>query len=236
MAADKGGGMFSAGLADMKPTSLMHALSEIENFSVAEMDADLPTGFVTTKISMEFTERGFITALVGTTFTYSESIISFLAAKGLIPIFTSTNPGIFESLFSYAMNLALPLSFALMIGLILFRTFRGAATKKLINSFLSGYVSTIIVLAIAYFLLENIVYYKVLTHANIAKWTDEGRQIFNNQWSQPYYLLMNIRSVLIPSGMFSLLASIGSAGIIIVLWVIGTIRSNRFSAFLKQWE
>ncbi len=173
---------------------------------------------------------------MSTTFTFFESIVSFLAAKGIIPIFGSTDPGLHESLFSYLMNLALPLSFALLIGMIMYRTYRGSATKRLVNSFLAGYVFTLIIFSATWFMVLNLVYYKFLTVPHIESWAASMAHSLNRDFTWAYNFLMNVRGVLIPSAIFSLMASMGGAAIITFMWIGGTVRSNRFKAFVQEWE
>jgi hypothetical protein len=224
------------GLADMNPTSLIHALSQIEHLSMVEMDNDLPPEYINSLNTLHFTEMGFKAALTSTLFCFSESIVTFMAVKGHIPIFGSTHPSLLEELYSYTMNLALPLSFSLLIGMILFKTFRGAATKKVINSLLTGYVASVAIWSVVFFLLINIIHYKLLTPESIYNMVSTLNETLRKEWVWPYDWLMKMRSVLIPSALFALFSSIASVSVIASLWYIGLRRSEKFKDFLQEWE
>lgn len=224
------------GLADMRPTSLIHALSQIEHLSMVELDSDLPPEYINSLNTLHFTEMGFKAAMTSTFFCFSESVITFLAVRGYIPIFGSTAPNLIEELYSYTMNLALPISFSLLIGMILFKTFRGAATKKVINSLLTGFVASVIIWSIVLFLAINIVYYKLLTPEKIYNMAYTLNEILKQEWLWPHEWLMRIRSVLLPSALFAAFSSMASVSVIATLWYIGLKKSERFKKFLKEWE
>ena len=224
------------GLANMNPTSLIHALSQIEHLSMVEMDSDLPGEYINSLNTLHFTEMGFKAALTSTFFCFSESIVTFMALKGLIPVFGSNNLSLIEELYIYAMNLALPMSFSLLIGMILFKTFRGSATKKVINSLLTGYVASVVIWSVVFFLLFNIIYFKLLTPESISKITSSLNKALTTDWSWGYNWLMNIRSVLVPSALFALFSSLVSVSVVAFLWYVGLRRSEKFRRFLKEWE
>jgi len=231
----QGGPVYSAGVSDVKPRSLMQAISEIEQFFAAEIDSNIPHEALTTVVQFSFAEVGFKSALMSTGFAFFESLINFLALKGVIPIFGSENPALFDTIFSYVMNLSLPLAFSFLIGIMLFNVYHGNITKRVIKSFITGYVITTLFFTMFFFFILHITYYKWLTLENITSIANalttvkiDSVKVFN--------FLTRVRGALIPSCLFATFVCICSCGVIAIFWGLGAVRAKRFETFLKEWK
>ena len=231
----QGGPVYNTGTADVKPRSLMQAISEIEQFFAAEIDSNIPQEALTTVVQFSFAEVGFKSALISVCFAFFESLVNFLALKGVIPIFGSENPTLFDTIFSYVMNLSLPLAFSFLIGIMLFNIYHGNITKRVIKSFISGYIMTTLFFTMVFFFIMHITYYKWLTLEHItgiasvfAAAKFGSVTIFN--------FLMRVREILIPSCLFATFVCICSCGVIVIFLGLGAIRAKRFETFLKEWK
>lgn len=221
--------------------SLIHAISEIEQFSVAEMNSELPEGSLPIAASLSFFEVGMKSGLLSGFITAIMTPLMMAASENLIPVFGEFEHTFFNRLFSIALTITFPVSYALFIFTSLTKSYAGNITKKAINNLVGGVstgtiVKTCIVILLFHFLCFNT--FDADAIVDKLSWIDSIGFIskLNLDYESVFDWIMKFRVLLIPSSYF--IAFINTVFVIIVVFavIIGRYRTKAKKEFLKEWE
>jgi hypothetical protein len=224
-----------------RPKSLIQAISEIEQFSVAEMHSELPEGAMPTLTGVSFFEVGVKSSLISGIVTALTTPLMIAAGEELIPVFGDRELTLFDKIFSVLITVSLPVSFALFICVILTRSYAGNITRKAINSLVGGLSSGKIGMTILVVLLFHYVAFITLSSANVIRAINWVSGIFfvpmlHIDFGSIYRRIMDIKSVLIPSAYFIAFVNLLFVGIVSLAVVIGRRKTKLRKEFLREWE
>lgn len=120
----------------VKPKGLIDAISEIEQFYVAESEgSEIPERFFTIKNRIEFFEVGFKGSFISGLVTVLLTPVAIGVIENMIPVFGSGEPSAYDKLFVFAIALSFTIGYSLFIG-VLGRYYRGKVTRSMIRNFL----------------------------------------------------------------------------------------------------
>lgn len=127
--------------SDIRAKGLLHALSEIQQFSAVEYRTSLPEGVVPIQPRMSFWSLAGKEAFVLTFYTFVTAPFSFAVFDKILPVFGSYNPDITDKIFSYLLSAAPTLALTMLIMFILTtRTYLGKTTENIVTHFLLSYI------------------------------------------------------------------------------------------------
>lgn len=221
-----------------KPRGLIHAISEIEQFSVAEQEAEIPDEALTTGVALSFFEVGLKTGLLSGLVTTLLTPVMIAASRQLLPVFGSYNMNLFDRLFSLLLTVSLPLGYALFVGLILTRIYSGNITKKTTNNLIGGLCSGAFLKGVISFLFFHFVYIKV-TEYKLAEWITwfmNTRFAPDFNYQKIYDWLVEFRAIFIPSAYFVLAVNFTFIMILLISLSVGRIKAKKWKAFMDKWK
>ncbi len=239
---DKGGDehlIFPGDGESTKPRSLIHALSEIEQFSVAEMNSEIPEGAMTVATGLSFFEVGIKSGLLNGLVTVIMTPLMMAAGAKLIPIFGDKDPTLFDRLFSVALSVSFSICYALFIFTILSRSYIGNVTRKATNNLVAGLSSGIISKAILSYLIFHFLQIKILTQENIVTIIKKLQDIpflSRYDYNALYQWMTDFSKVFVPSAYFVIVISMIFTSIVVSAVIIGMRRTKRRRIFLEEWE
>jgi hypothetical protein len=232
-------------MTDVRATSLFHALSEIEQFSAAEMRVSLPDGVVPMLPKLSFMDVGFKNGVVTTAITFLLAPITMLAVDHFIPVFGSDNPSWLDKAFVYAFASAPAWALALLIAFVSAKTYRGQVTKSLINGLLFSYAISKITLSIFLIAVAYFIYSRVFTAELVYKIVDSGRDVIEFIQNHliktasiegTYYFLLGFRETIIKAANFAALLHVGTATVLLISHIIGIQRTKKIELLRREWE
>jgi hypothetical protein len=232
-------------MVDVRATSLFHALSEIEQFSAAELRTDLPEGVVPLLPKFSFMDVGFKNGTVTTAVTFFLAPFSMAAIEHLIPVFGDNNPSLLDKLFVYAFASAPAWAMAMLIAFISMKTYRGRITKTLINNLLFSYATakisvSIFLMAIGYFIYSRVFTADLISNSmTTLKTVVEfiSASVNNNFTSDKiYYFLLDFRKIIIKAVNFAALLHVGTAVMLLISHIIGVQKTRQIELLRKEWE
>jgi hypothetical protein len=121
-----------------RPKDLIQAISEIEQFSVAEMNSEIPEGSLPIKTALSFGDVGVRSGLFSGLMTAVTTPLMMAAGQKLIPIFGEYEPSLFNQVFSIALAIAFPICFGIFLFMSLTKSFAGNITRRAIDYLAGG--------------------------------------------------------------------------------------------------
>jgi len=234
MAAEKKDAYITSETSDMAPRGLLHALSEIEQFSVSEKASPIPEEALTTINLLSFFTVGFKTAIISGLVTALLSPAMFAVQEGIIPVFGDYELTFFDSAFVVAVTTSFSLGVALLIFMVFRRIYRGNVTKKAIHSLVGGIFSGAFFASIVVLVFYHILHYQYLTPEGIA-YAVNFLPVSLKPGYRTAYWIFKFSEELIPSAYFQFSVSMLTSGIIASSIVVGRIRSKKYEAEKKKW-
>lgn len=231
----------SAGGKTTKPKSLIQAISEIEQFSVAEMNSEIPEGSLPQATALSFMDVGIKSGLFSGLMTALSTPFMMAAGQKLIPIFGEYEPSLFNQIFSVALTIAFPICFGIFLFMSLTRSYAGNITKRAID-YLAGGVATGTAIKTGLFIwVFHYVCFQVLDADKVIDalhWISRLPLIdhLNLDYQLIFDWTMEFKLVLIPSTYF--MTFVNGVFIVTVLMalVIGRYRTWVRKKFLREWE
>ena len=228
-------------MVDVKATSLFHALSEIEQFSAAELRTGLPDGVVPLLPRFSFMDVGFKNGAITTMVTFLLTPFSMAAIENIIPVFGSTSPSFLDQAFVYAFASAPAIAMAMLIAFISMKTYRGRITKSLINNLLFSYAAAKISASIFFVALGYFIYSRVFTPGvayAIANTTNDIFDLFSASLNTEgvYHFLLKFRSIILKAYHFAALLHVGTALILLFSHFVGVHRTRSIEILRREWE
>jgi len=224
-----------------KPKSLIHAISEIEQYSVAEINSELPEGSLPIAASLSFFEVGLKSGLLSGFITAVMTPSMMAASENLIPVFGEVDQSLFNRLFSIALTVTFPISYALFIFMSLTKSYAGNITRKAINNLVGGVsVGTIMKTFIVVLLFHFMCFHTFDADAIIDKlnWFHDLTFVpkLNLNYEAIFAWVMAFKVLLIPSAYFVAFINTVFVLIVVLAVIIGRHRTTVKKEFLKEWE
>lgn len=237
--SSSGGAVITAAAQDASAKSLFHALSEIEQLSIAELRSNLPEGSLPMQPRFTFIDVACKSAAMMTFMTFLTAPFSIAVTEKIMPAFGNTNPSIIDKLYVYLFSCAPALAFSILITAIISRTYTGTVTKGIVSRFTSSYISTKIVLSLLLLLICYALAQNFFTTENV--WGALGYfDVFFKSAPQKketiYYFLMEFQQVIVPASIYATLVHIGTAGIITAGYLKGVIKTRKIERLRREWE
>jgi len=229
-------------MTDVRATSLLHALSEIEQFSASEMRVGLPDGVVPMLPRLSFLDVGFKNGAITTAITFLLAPITILAVNHIIPVFGSKDPHLIDRVFVYAFASAPAVALTLLIAFVSAKTYRGQVTKSLINGLLFSYAATKIIISMILMGVMYYIYLRVLTEQAVYNISDTVQSVMEFIKGEEtsvegiYRFLMELREAIVKAASFSALLHVGTATVLLISHIIGIQRTKKIELLRREWE
>jgi hypothetical protein len=224
-----------------KPKSLIQAISEIEQFSVAEMSSEIPEGSLPIATALSFMEVGIKSGLMSGLMTAVTTPLMMAAGQRLIPIFGEFEPALFNKTFSIALAVIFPVCFGIFLFAALTKSYAGNITRRAIDYLIGGVSTGTAIKTILFMLLYHYVCFQTLDPdvvVNALLWLQKLTLFLklNINYEAVFDWLMDFRRILIPSSYFILFINSAFMVILVMALVIGRYRTRVRKEFLKEWE
>ncbi len=230
-------------MVDVRATSLFHALSEIEQFSAAELRTDLPDGVVPILPKFSFIDVGMKNALVTTLATFLLAPVTMSVTHYLIPIFGQSKPKLIDEVFVYSFASAPAVAMTLLIGFIAMKVYRGNITKTLTNNLLFTYGMTKIMASIFLMGVGYFIHNRVYTPDHIYSILDFIRPVIEFVQAKipislegTYSFLLAFRGIIVSAVNFAALLHVGTAVLLLISHLVGIQRTRKIELLRKEWE
>lgn len=224
-----------------RPKSLIHAISEIEQFSVAEMHSEIPEGSLPLATALSFYEVGFKHGFISGLITAVMTPFMMLANENLIPVFGEFDKSLFDRLFSIALTITYPIAFALFLYMTLTKSYAGNITRRAINNLVGGVSTGAIAKTILMFFLYHFISIRFLEPDKISALLNKIRTTWlidrlNINYGKVFDLLMGVREILIPSAYYLLIVNFIFVSIVVYAVIVGRNKTSRIKLFKQEWE
>ncbi len=238
MSSNSGGAVITGSPQDASAKSLLHALSELEQLSVAELRSSLPEGSMPMQPRFTFVDVACKNAAAMTFATFLAAPFSIAVAEHIMPAFGSVTPSLIDKVYVYLFSSAPAIAFSLLITSVISRAYTGKVTSRLVNYFTSSYVMTKMMLSLVLlllfaqasaFLTPDVVWKIVSFFDFLFRKTPQAKET-------AYMWLMEFREILIPSAVYATLVHLGTAALISAGYIKGVMRTKRIEVFRREWE
>lgn len=221
-----------------KPTSLLMALSEIEQFSYAERSSLISKEALTTITLTEFSIVGFKYAIKSTIALALLTPPIVMVKNNMLPIFGNTSPSLFDKFFAYALAVSMPLSFVIFIAYIIQKSLFGELTKKAVKNLTMGLISGKLFATFVTWIVFNIIYTSIFTKkliSNFVKYLDKKQ--WKPTWDlESIYLWLSLaRESIIDSLSQIMIINILFVSIILGAIALGGYNNRRYKRFIEEW-
>ena len=210
-----------------KPEGIIALLSQIQRISSVERGgAELPEGYVTMKLKIDYLTAGFKISFFTSLMMGLLMPLAVAVVLGKIPIFGSTSQGILDKAYIILFTISISLSYAFLIGTTLMKCGTPNATKDLISQFLGGYNIGIIFKMVVIFTSFHMLYFlfpeqRIFDYFSSMVANLEKDGFLFNTINQAYQLMVTLHSVLIESAYLTALTGILSIIIVYSYIYIG---------------
>lgn len=221
---------------DMKPRGLLHALSEIEQLSVSEKKGSaIPEEAITTANLISFFTVGVKIAIINILITMVLSPVMFAARGGLIPVFGTYNPSGFDVVYIFLLTISFSTGVALFMFAILRKVYMEHTTKRVVGSFISGFVSGTIFGVFISILLVHIVYYSYLTPEGLSHLYWKIPEFIRPGY-RTYWWFMRFGEALIPGVYFQGFVNFFSVLIVLSAYFMARMKTARIKRLNEIWS
>ena len=223
---------------DASAKSLFHALSEIEQLSLAEMRSDLPEEVLPLQPRFSFIDVACKSAALMTAITFITAPFSIAVVQKVMPAFGNTDPSIIDQIYVYAFSSAPVVACSLLITSILSKTYTGNVMKGVVNRFASSYIITKMLISLFLLLMTYLlattwlnpdVVWNMLSYVGIFFKNNPERKI------AVYKFLMEFRGILLPAAIYATIVHIGTSGIIAFGYIRGAMRTREIEELRREW-
>lgn len=234
MAGGNNDAVVTAEPLDTKPKGLLHTLSLIEQFSVAERDGEIPTEVLTTQALALFMLKGFEMSLIGVITTAVLSPIMFAVQEGIIPVFGAYGLTLFDKIFIFILTTSFTFGSSILICMMLGRLYCGNITKKTIHALVSGIVVGSLFISFLVMILMHILFFKYLTPEGVVYLVGQLPSTLRPSYRFVYWVFQFLDQM-IPSSYFQAAVNIASSLVIVSAIFVGKRRSRKLDKLKKEW-
>lgn len=238
-AKDAGVTVVQGGVADTSPKSIFHAITEIEQFSLAEQRDEISKDALTTFKRLTFAMIGMKHGAFGVLISVLITPIMLGVIDHYFPIFGTYQPSPVDIAFGILSSFGPSVAFTYLIAKMVSRVYWGDLTKSAINSFLWGYAGGKITAVLVFGIFLHFLYVKIPTARIIEFIQGYPAQIIGFFLSmnegQVIALILNIHKNLISCAWIISIVLIINLFIIIFFMVRGKITSKRKEKLKEDW-
>lgn len=163
-----GGGLIISNAPAVRPKSLLEALAEIEQYSVAEQEgSEIPKEYFTIQNKIEFWEVGFKGAFVSGLVSAMLMPFAISVVEKTIPVFGDEVLTVFDQVWVFVLALSFSLGYAVLIAQA-GKYYKGTITKQMVHNLYHGMVIGGALKALIAFILFHTFYFAVVTPKNVA--------------------------------------------------------------------
>jgi len=224
---------------DASAKSLLHALSEIEQLSIAELRSSLPDGSLPMQPRFTYVDVACKNAALMTLITFLSAPFSIAVTENIMPAFGTSSPALIDKIYVYLFSCAPAIGFSILITTVISKVYTGKVTSRIVNMFTSSYIFTKMMMSL-FFLLVFVQLAAAITPDVV--WSFLGlfdvifSRVAEGTKEKAYHLLMNFRAILVPSAVYATLVHVGTSLIIAVGYIRGIVRSNKIEVLRREWE
>jgi len=222
---------------DVKARSLWHAVTEIEQFSFAELDSNIPSEALTSLNLLSFGVAGMKSSALSVTLSFLTAPFSFCVLDRYLPVFGTTNPSLLDQIFSIMLSITPQIGFALLLSTMLFKVYRGEITKRSINHLVGGYLFGKLLVTLFFLYLFHWFYYRV--GDNEIYWIADKLEFLLGflgvEFEAVYRFLLDFRENFISSAWFVGIVSIITFFIVMISYFWGAKRSRNLHKISQMW-
>jgi hypothetical protein len=224
-----------------RPKSLIQAISEIEQFSVAEMNSEIPEGSLPIKTALSFFDVGLKSGLFSGLMTAVTTPLMMAAGQKLIPVFGEYEPSLFNQIFSLALAISFPICFGIFLFMSMTKSYAGNITKRAIDYLCGGVASGTIIKTVLFVLLFHYICFQILDADKVIdalRWINGllYMEYLNLNYQKIFDWIMEFKLILIPSSYFMTFVNGVFVVMALLALVIGRYRTKVRKEFLKEWE
>lgn len=228
------------GYEGSKPQSLLHAISEIEQWSFIERSAkDIDPQVVTTPIFITFVLIGWRAAFISFLFAFLTLPFSYMVTKQVIPIFGSYNPSLGDKIYAYAISTGHTVVLSLFLAKLFSRCYLGSTTKRAITALVwEGIVAAKWICTFFGFILYHLLYYFILTPSNIQRLAGafSEQKILAKISLFLSKFFVNLRIALIPSAWTLVLLALLQTLILGLSYWYAHRRTKKIQELYQKWQ
>lgn len=232
----------TAGPADLKAKSFLHALSEIQQLSAVEYRTDIPDGVIPFIPMTSFADVAARTAATGTIYTFLVSPFSIAVIDKILPVFGTYNPSFIDKCFSYLLAAAPVLAITLLTAFILLEhVYMGKTVKKMVDMFLLSFIGTKIIVSFIVTILFLWLYTSVFTEQwilnhgmSFVNWGTSDK--IKNLIYEFINWLIEFRRIIPQALKFSVILHMGTSALLGVVYIYSRRRSHRLRLLRQEWE
>jgi len=224
---------------DASAKSLLHALSEIEQLSLAELRGSLPEEVLPIQPRFTYIDVACKSAAMMTLITFVTAPFSIAVVQKVMPAFGSTNPSIIDQIYVYLFSCAPSIAAAILITSIISKTYTGNVMKRVVNLFTTSYIITKMVMSILLLLVFYVAATQWITADGVLKVLSYFDIFFRKNPAakeSSYYFLMEFRQILVPAAIYATIVHLATATIISLGYIRGTMRTREIELLRKEWE
>ncbi|QOX80777.1 hypothetical protein FY034_17285 (plasmid) [Trichlorobacter lovleyi] len=211
-----------------KPKGILDALSELEYYYTQELKgAVLDGGFFTTKQRFSFLELGFRSTFVSSLITALMTPVAIGVVEKMVPVFGSTEPNLFDTVFVFMLTLSYLIGYAFLIGRGSM-CFFGEYTHQMVKNLVGGVIAAAVLKMGIIFILFHFIYLKIFTPEKITSFMLMlGKNIDIARLEAPYKWLLEFRPVFLTSAYFVVLSTILFVAIISGCYFKALVRNKK---------
>lgn len=185
---------------EMAPHNLVDVISYIDFYHAMEAAGnEIDPRIFTFKSKLRFFGCGIIESAWSGTVSLLFTPLAIGVLERYIPVFGTTNPGLFDKIFSFVLALSFTLIYAFIFADI-GKKYQGAFTKSIIRKFFSGVFTGKVFFVSLGFILYHHIYIKVATEDNIIAFLKKFDIVLSPQSIvKTYWWMMDFRPVLLMS-------------------------------------
>lgn len=224
---------------DASAKSLLHALSEMEQMSLAEMHGSLPEEVLPLQPRFTFIDVACKSAALMTLITFLTAPFSIAVVQKVMPAFGNPNPSLIDKAYVYLFSCAPSLACAILITSIISKTYTGNVMKKVVNHFTTSYIITKMFISLFLLLVFYVmatrwltpdVVWNMLSHIDIFFKSNPAAK------ESAYGFLMEFRKIIFPAAIYATIVHIGSSAIIVIGYMKGAMRTMEIEQLRREWD
>lgn len=224
---------------DASAKSLLHALSEIEQLSLAEMHNSLPEEVLPLQPRFTFIDVACKNAALMTLITFITAPLSIAVVQKVMPAFGNANPNMIDKIFVYLFSCAPMLACSILITSVISRTYTGNVLKGIVNRFTTSYIITKMFISLFLLLIFYVAATKWISSDLIwsaLSYLDIFFRKSPESKESTYVFLMEFRNILVPAAIYATIVHISTATMISLGYIKGTMRSKQIELLRREWE
>lgn len=224
---------------DADAKSLFHALSEIEQLSLAEMHSSLPEEVLPLKPRWSYIDVACKSAAMMTLVTFITAPFSIAVIQKIMPAFGNTDPNIIDKIYVYAFSSAPVIGCSILITSIISKTYTGNVMKGVVNRFASSYIMTKMFISLFLLLMTYLLATRWLTPEVIQGFLSHIEIFFKKDPAAKesvYRFILEFKQILVPAAIYATIVHLGTSAMIAIGYISGSIRTREIEEMRRYWD